>query len=391
MSGVDIKLVRSADLSDAEWEQARPHGWERWSRNWMGLRDSPYRSIQHMIRLKYIAYGSRHDQENPFKWDTVVYNLPGSEKYDPTRPWVMKIRTDGNLASEVYIYVDDGRATGHSAEACWAAIRRFASICTKLGIQDATRKRTEPSPTPGPWAGTVVHTNDGEVVGTITTEKWGKTKSLIQELESLLLSSEGMPLRRLLSVRGFLNYVVRTYPWLNPYLKGLHLTIDGWREGKDADGYGLSGKALREFKAAQVVERQLESMAGRREHQAEVELGANTQGQGPDPLAFVKPNARLAYDIKAMKDLTEGDVPARHRYRATDKIHVLYLSGDASGAGFGSAIIGPDQSIMYQSGTWKPEFGNESSNFREAENLVRRIEDMVVEGTGSRAFCVHGQ
>lgn len=227
MSGVDIKLVRSADLTDAEWEQARPHGWERWSRNWMGLRDSPYRSIQHMIRLKYIAYGSRHDQENPFKWDTVVYNLPGSEKYDPTRPWVMKIRTDGNLASEVYIYVDDGRATGHSAEACWAAIRRFASICTKLGIQDAARKRTEPSATPGPWAGTVVHTNDGEVVGTVTTEKWGKTKSLIQELESLLLSSEGMPLRRLLSVRGFLNYVVRTYPWLNPYLKGLHLTIDG--------------------------------------------------------------------------------------------------------------------------------------------------------------------
>ena len=128
MSGVDIKLVRSADLTDAEWEQARPHGWERWSRNWMGLRDSPYRSIQHMIRLKYIAYGSRHDQENPFQWDKVVYNLPGSEKYDPTRPWVMKIRTDGNLASEVYIYVDDGRATGHSAEACWAAIRRFASI-----------------------------------------------------------------------------------------------------------------------------------------------------------------------------------------------------------------------------------------------------------------------
>ena len=78
-----------------------------------------------------------------------------------------------------YIYVDDGRATGHSAEACWAAIRRFASICTKLGIQDAARKRTEPSATPGPWAGTVVHTNDGEVVGTVTTEKWGKTKSLI--------------------------------------------------------------------------------------------------------------------------------------------------------------------------------------------------------------------
>ena len=35
-----------------------------------------------------------------------------------------------------------------------------------------------------------------------------------------------IPRQRLLEIRGFLNYVVRTYPWINPYLKGLHLTID---------------------------------------------------------------------------------------------------------------------------------------------------------------------
>ena len=35
-----------------------------------------------------------------------------------------------------------------------------------------------------------------------------------------------VPRQRLLEIRGFMNYVVWTYPWINPYLKGLHLTID---------------------------------------------------------------------------------------------------------------------------------------------------------------------
>ncbi|KAL7530391.1 hypothetical protein ACHAXR_003464 [Thalassiosira sp. AJA248-18] len=121
----------------------------------MGLRDSPYRSIQHLIRAKFLAYGNRKDGSNPFRWSKAVYNLPGTEGYDSGKPWVMKIREDGHLASEIFVYVDDGRATGHNAEACWAAVRRFASICTLLGIQDAARKRTFPSDTPGPWAGTL--------------------------------------------------------------------------------------------------------------------------------------------------------------------------------------------------------------------------------------------
>jgi hypothetical protein len=42
----------------------------------------------------------------------VVFNLPGSKGYRADLPWVMKIRWDGELAAEVFVYVDDGRATG---------------------------------------------------------------------------------------------------------------------------------------------------------------------------------------------------------------------------------------------------------------------------------------
>lgn len=161
--GVDVMHVRSNYPSDEAWEKQRRRNWERWCRNWMGLRDSPYRSIQHLIRVKYIAYGDRFKNSNPFHWKEVVYNLPGgTEGYDSSLPWIMKVRPDGNLASELYAYVDDGRATGHSLQACWAAVRRFASVCKRMGIHDAARKRTFPSLTPGPWAGTVTHTDRGE-------------------------------------------------------------------------------------------------------------------------------------------------------------------------------------------------------------------------------------
>ena len=57
----------------------------------------------------------------------------------------------------------------------------------------------------------------------------------------------------------------------------------------------------------------------------------------------------------------------------------VYVPGDASGSGFVSALIG-DHGIEYQSGTWSGDWQTESSNFREADNLVRRLEEMVASG-----------
>ena len=42
-------------------------------------------------------------------------------------------------------------------------------------------------------------------------------------------------------------YVVRTYPWLNPYMKGMHLTIDSWRAGRAEDGFKMMAKELQVF------------------------------------------------------------------------------------------------------------------------------------------------
>ena len=174
----------------------------------MGLRDSPYRSIQMALIARDMAYGDRTDPNNPFQWESVELNLPGQFGYDPTLPWVYKLRSDGHLASELYLYVDDGRPTGFSPRQCWLAARRFCSMCSYLGIQDASRKRTSPSQTPGPWAGSVVHTDD-KLVALVSQKKWDKMKSMISELDQLLRAREDkkVPHKRLEQIRGFAIYV----------------------------------------------------------------------------------------------------------------------------------------------------------------------------------------
>ena len=120
-SGVDVREVRSVAQEDTEWELSRPGSWECWHRNWMGLRDSPYRSLQWQVRPKLEVYGDRRALSNPFHWDHVELNLPRSRGYRADLPWVMKIRADGFLAAEIFVYVNNGRVVAYSPDLAWRA------------------------------------------------------------------------------------------------------------------------------------------------------------------------------------------------------------------------------------------------------------------------------
>ena len=209
----------------------------------MGLRDSPYHSLQWQAHLKLEVYGDCRALANHFHWDRVVFNLPGSKGYRSNLLWLMNIRWDGQLAAEVFVYFDDGRPTGPTEFLTWQAWRAYGAGCTRRGVQDASRKRTSPSQTPEPWAGTVTHADGGRVCGMVLQEKWDKTKRLIAKLEEMV-ALDCLPLTRLLQIRAFLMYVVHMYPWINPYTKGLHLTINSWRPFRGPDGFKLRGKEL---------------------------------------------------------------------------------------------------------------------------------------------------
>ena len=265
----------------------------------------------------------------PFHWDHVELNL-----YRADLPWVMKIRSGGFLAAEIFVYVDDGRMVAFSPDLAWRAACAYVSCCSMLGVQDASRKRTSPSETPEPWAGMVTHTDGGQVCGMVSQEKWEKTKVMIMEL-SRMVEKDFFPLQRLLVIRGFLIYVVRTYPWLNPYIKGLYLTIDLWRPGREESGFKMRGKELERALAAWAEGRGLPC---RREDDDTDEVAPlpprearKSQGHPEDEApGDVRPVPRFRRDVACLLELTESRKPPKQLHRAK-RVMAFFVIGDASG------------------------------------------------------------
>jgi hypothetical protein len=82
---------------------------------------------------------------------------------------------------------------------------------------------------------------------------------------------------------------------------------------------------------------------------------------------------RLEQDLKALLALTDPLVPPEQDVRSKHLLQVCYGFGDASGEGFGSIIL-LDGTVEWESGSWKEFYKTESSNRREFENLVQRLE-----------------
>jgi hypothetical protein len=77
--------------------------------------------------------------------------------------------------------------------------------------------------------------------------------------------------------------VTRTYPGMIPYLIGIHMTIDGWWNTRDATGWRLPASFLRDRRAAETEE----------------EVGPSPDVDPPEVVWAVRP--RLKNDIHALR------------------------------------------------------------------------------------------
>ena len=106
-------------------------------------------------------------------------------------------------------------------------------------------------------------------------------------MEERQVSPEGeIPFKQLERIVGFLVYVSQTYTCMVPYLKGIYLTLNSWRNGCDKDGWVIP-KQLRD---------EMEELDGL-------------------PPPFVQCVTRLKYDVEALMFLTcrsdPPEVPVR--------------------------------------------------------------------------------
>eukprot|EP00957_Ditylum_brightwellii_P128682 9816024-Ditylum_brightwellii.AAC.1 len=83
--------------------------------------------------------------------------------------------------------------------------------------------------------------------------KWEKFKAYVKEWEEVcrIAKAHGIALnfnRKLLeSDQGVLVHIARIYPWIVPYLKGIHLTLESWQPDRDDKDWKLSSKVWGEL------------------------------------------------------------------------------------------------------------------------------------------------
>ena len=112
---------------------------------------------------------------------------------------------------------------------------------------------------------------------------------------------------------------------MTPHLKGLQLTIDVWRLGRD-------DKLWPEYyKKAKDQEQQIWVWEWEREswiEEGEVDL---EDLQYESPLELVNPAPRLMMNVEALEKLTLPEEPPETKCRVWAALAALYLVGDTSG------------------------------------------------------------
>ena len=149
-----------------------------------------------------------------------------------------------------------------------------------------------------------------------------------------------------------------------PYLNGLHLTIDGWREGRDQEGWRIKRHTHPECVTGAAFEAKQQDSTYR----------------GP---AAVEAKPRLRRDVRALAALVRPRKKPMFTARSSKTVVLLHGFGDASGSGFGFASqVGTDGDIKYEYGQWPCTVASEeSSNYKELSNLVFSLKERGRDGS----------
>jgi hypothetical protein len=382
-SGIDLTPFRelfetdAPDLMRDAPRSADARLWARWERNWMGILPSPYMSIRFFYWAEEFVRGNRTDPANALGWDKVKLNCPGSDDFDPTSARVLKWRSDvQRVANDIITFVDDVRASGWSAEDSWQVARQLASRLQYLGIQDAPRKRRPPCCDPGAWAGAIFSTLSDKITQTVSQAKWEKGRAYVQLILEKMIANPvdcSLSYKYLEQLRGFLVHLAMTFEFLKPYLKGLHHTLAYHLGKRDKLGWKRGERDWIIYVSHQVESGEMtQDEAFQALHPPDFE-----DIQTP---ASVCPLQRMREDFVVMNEFFAADTPPVVLLRCAKILYILYGFADASGSGFGSSFQLSD-GLSLRIGTWGKDDEENSSNWREFENVVEALEDQAEKGS----------
>ena len=177
-----------------------------------------------------------------------------------------------------------------------------------------------------------------------------------------------------------------TYDFMQPYLKGFHLSADAWRPNRDAAGWRTTGRSKEPTSTTDGAESCVDSddQDDPGDFMLAEGLFTPTASAGSDsgsPPKWVKPVPLLKSDVAVLQRFFAEDTPLQVLVRPVEgAIYVAYGAGDASGEGFGSRVKPLGLQPLLRRGFWCTEASEESSNWRELRNLVDAIKEESVRG-----------
>eukprot|EP00957_Ditylum_brightwellii_P189170 14399524-Ditylum_brightwellii.AAC.1 len=167
-----------------------------------------------------------------------------------------------------------------------------------LGQQEAARKTRPPSQRPGAWAGKICRSTTGQGLYALTTqEKWDKFKNIVR---GWLEHYKRKPTPLLYPVfvhkdmqkgRGFLIHMGETYPMFVPFYRGIHLTLESWRQDRNPEGWKYTKREWRELKIELI------------------ETDSDDELDNPAAPETVSAVPQLHEDLKALDTLSSGANP----------------------------------------------------------------------------------
>eukprot|EP00804_Cyclotella_cryptica_P012519 CCRYP_017724-RA/>CCRYP_017724-RA protein AED:0.34 eAED:0.23 QI:0/0/0/1/1/1/3/0/930 len=320
-AGVDIKPI----MTEQEVSQGK-HRWYHLVCNAMAFSPSPYNSIRMALIAEEVIRGDKEDSMNPFQWNSVCLNLPGTSSYDPMTSWIAKVREDGLVACELFTFVDDERVTGATEELTWLAAHVMAAKQAYLGIQDAARKADECSQQPRHglgfhlteemWGGGNRDADGWKLPPEKTTDKMEMDDGIVIERDEDEAAA-AYSMRKLLSSKTV-----------------LHAPVDG---------------------VTQPAPRLMDDL------NALIKLTSSAL----PPLRIVRPHhvSHVFYGF--------GDASGKGKGSTKQSFKTIHHA---------SGELGPAGEVKFRVGVWNASVESESSNYRELRNLVEDLEAEAASG-----------
>lgn len=181
-----------------------------------------------------------------------------------------------------------------------------------------------------------------------------KAKTFLSWVEAAIQQNVGLERAQFISGKGFLVHMAMTYDFMQPYLKGFHLSAEAWCSNRDTAGW-----KNRSTKTEDTGDSDEEGYA-RVEHadlpEELLPLLLPTDSEPIPPPPIVTPVPSLCSDVQALQLLLAPTTPCQVLVRPVEgAVYVAYGAGDASGEGFGSRIKPLGLQPLLRRGFWCTE------------------------------------